>query len=76
MMLSPGTARPSSVTLAIEIWTEAWSLAFMIRLVALHFLGMYLLLDQSLFSSVVVRSHLQVDDLALFKQFKLAIIVN
>lgn len=34
-------ALPSASTLATAIWTEAWSLALMILLVAEHFLGMY-----------------------------------
>ena len=36
---SPVMARPFSSTLAIEIWTEPWSLALMMRLVALHLRG-------------------------------------
>lgn len=36
---SPWTARPFSSTFAIEIWTEPWSLALMMRLVALHLRG-------------------------------------
>jgi hypothetical protein len=31
--------RPLSSTLPIEIWTDAWSLALMMRLVALHLRG-------------------------------------
>ena len=33
---------PFSSTFATEIWTEAWSLALMMRLVALHLRGTYL----------------------------------
>lgn len=36
---SPGTALPLSSTLAIEICTDAWSLALMMRFVALHLRG-------------------------------------